>query len=445
MRTANLLTEQKLLGNIIVQPDVWHEVATDFRAEMFSDPVFRTIAETLVELTEGGKRPSSVRLYKACKSKGLDVTIDDLIKVITGHVTVRETKALLAELEDLYKRRTVYQTLLTALNKLQQEDKETDELIAEAQQAMISAFDKTGRSELKTMHHVAEKLFERQERIQSGQEPPTYSTSLVGLQTRLGGYETGTLNIIAGRPSMGKTSFMLNEGLHLAKQGLPGVIFSLEQEDIQIGRRNIANLEGIPVNYMRSRMEEKQLERFYGGLSQLRELPIKISDRRGLTVDQVCSLARVEKMRNPELKWFAVDYLQCLQFRGQSRYLDVGDAVRKLRDLAGELDVVGILLSQLNRGLENRPNKRPILADLRDSGNIEEFADTVIFLYREGYYQPGFLGEEGDWITEIQVAKNREGGGAGRRALAMFQLPYMRWIDCPSDWAESYAEALKGG
>ena len=445
MRTANLMVEQKLLGNIITQPEVWHEVATDFRPELFSDPVYRSIAGIMLELTDGGKRPSSVQLYKAFREKGLGITPDDLIGVLSGHVTIRETKSLMSELEDLYKRRTVYQTLLAALDRLQQEDKETDALIAEAQQAMIDAFDKTGRSELKTMHHVAEKLFARQERIQAGEEPPTYPVSLVGLQTLLGGFESGSLNIVAGRPSMGKTSFLLNEALHWAQMGLPGIIFSLEQEDLQIGRRNLANLEQMPVNIMRRKMDEKHLDKFYAGLSKLRDLPIKISDRRGLTVDQICSLSRVEKMRTANLRWIGIDYLTMisLDYR-KSHHLAIGDAVKKLRDLAGELDVFIVLLSQLNRGLENRNDKRPTMPDLRESGAIEESADTILFLYREGYYNPDFLGsEKGDWITEIEVAKNREGGGAGRRALAMFQQPYMHWIDCPSDLAEKYMKKVK--
>ena len=444
-RTMNLLVEQRLLGNIMLWPEVWNEIATDFRPELFSDPTYRKVAEVMIDITEGGNRPSSVRLYKEFRERGLGITPDDLITLTKGHVTTKETKTLLAELEDLYKRRTVYKTLLTTLEKLEQEDKDTDELIAEAQQAMIEAFDKTGRSELATMHDVCEDLFKRQEKIQAGEMPPTYPVSISGLQTLLGGYEPGSLNIIAGRPSMGKTSLMLNECLHWAKMGLPGVIFSLEQQRVQIGQRNIANLENVPVSYLRGKLDQHYLDKFYSGLSKLRDLPIKISDRRGLTADQICSLARVEKMRTPNLKWIAVDYLTAISFNPkQPQHLAVGDAVLKLRNLAEELDVFVVLLSQLNRSVETEKDKRPIKAHLRDSGNIEEYADTILFLYREGYYKPDFLGSKiGDWITEIEVAKNRQGGNDGRSALALFNQPYMQWENCPSDWAERYMEKVK--
>ncbi len=444
-RDINLLAEARLLGNIIKQPEVWFEVAPDFRAELFSDPAYRAIAEIIIDLTTGGQRPSSVKIYNEMVKRNVGLTIDDLLEVVSAHVTVSETKSLLAELEDLWKRRTVYQTLLSALNELKNEDKPTDELIAFAQQKMIEAFNQTGRSELKSMQDVCEALFLRQEAIQRGELLPVYPLNLTGLQSLLGGYETGSLNIIAARPSMGKTAFLLSECLGWAQRGLPGIIFSLEQEDVQIGQRNIANLEGIPVSYLRARLDEKQLDGFYSGLSRLRELPIKISDKRGLTADQICSIARVEKMRNPDLKWVAVDYATTIAFDPrQPRYLAVGDAALKLRNLAEEIGVFVVLLSQLSRAVEARNDKRPTMADLRESGNLEEFADTVIFLYREGYYRPGFLDcPEGDWITEIEVAKNRQGGNAGKRTLALFEQPTMRWLNCPSDLAEKYMKKVK--
>ena len=132
-RNINLLAEARLLGNIIKQPEVWYEVAPDFRAELFSEPAYRSIAEIVIHLTDGGQRPSSVKIYNEMHKRQVGLTVEDLLDVVSSHVTIKETKSLLGELEDLWKRRTVYQTLLTALNKLQQDDKETDQLIAEAQ------------------------------------------------------------------------------------------------------------------------------------------------------------------------------------------------------------------------------------------------------------------------------------------------------------------------
>lgn len=445
MKINDLMAEQRLLGNIIVQPEVWHEVAAEFKPELFSEPELRTIAQIMVDITRNGKRPSSTTLYREFQKRNIAITPKDLANLVSTYVTAKETKALLEDLIDLYKRRTVYRSLMAALKNLEASDKPTDELIAEAQQAMIDAFSQTGNSDLKTMQDVCEALFIQQELIQQGNQPPIYPLKLAGLQNLVGGFEAGSINIIAARPSMGKTAFMLSEAIGWAQKGLPGVIFSLEQKDTQIGQRNLANVEEIPVSYLRSKLDEHYLDKFNTGLSKLRDLPIKISDRRGLTADQVCSLARLEKMRNPGLKWVAVDYLTCLKFDPrQPQHLAVGDAVLKLRNLAEEIDVFVVLLSQLNRSVETRHNKRPTKADLRDSGNIEEYADSILFLYREGYYNPDFLGAEmGNWITEIEVAKNRQGGNDGKRTLAMFRQPYMQWYDCPSEWAEKYMDYIR--
>jgi replicative DNA helicase len=118
--------------------------------------------------------------------------------------------------------------------------------------------------------------------------------------------------------------------------------------------------------------------------------------------------------------------------------------VRKLRDLAEELGIFILLLSQLSRAVESRDNKRPQMSDLRESGNIEEFADVIIFLYRESYYKRGFLGAEiGDLIVEINLSKNRQGPNAGRRTLALFRHGLMQWEPCPTDLEESYETYAK--
>lgn len=446
-RMADLVLEGRLLGCILVHPDTWAEVAADFQPDMFSDPGYREVAQIMVDLTSNNKKLSTVSIYREMEKRGLALSGDDLRSLIDQVITPKETRALMEELIDLYKRRTVYQTLTKAISDLQSNDKPTDELIAGAQQAMVDAFTKSGATELISMQQVAQKMFETQTKVQAGEEVPTYPFSLPGFQTLSGGVEKGSLIVIAGRPSMGKTSFLLSEAIAWAQKGWGGVIFSLEQKDTQIGRRSLASMQEIPVGYLRKRLDAHYLNKFNTGLTELSQLPIKISDRRGLTVDQICSMARVEKMRNPELHWVAVDYLQVvsLDHRHRSRVDGIGDVVLKLRNLGEEIDVWVALLSQLNRGVEARENKRPVMSDLRDSGNIEEFADIVMFLYREGYYRPNFLGtERGDWVTELILAKNREGGSDNRRSLALFNKPYMKWSDCPSDLAERYqAEMLK--
>ncbi|HLT57817.1 MAG TPA: DnaB-like helicase C-terminal domain-containing protein, partial [Limnochordales bacterium] len=161
------------------------------------------------------------------------------------------------------------------------------------------------------------------------------------------------------------------------------------------------------------------------------QLPIKIVDRRGLTVSEIRAKARKVKAEEPNLGLIIIDYLQLIKppaATNKNWALVVGDIVREIRDLAGELEVPIILLSQLNRGVESRDNKRPVMSDLRDSGNIEEFADVVIFLYRDDYYYPERAREQGtEGLVEVIFAKQRK--GETRTVQLRFIKEYTRFID----------------
>jgi replicative DNA helicase len=154
-------------------------------------------------------------------------------------------------------------------------------------------------------------------------------------------------------------------------------------------------------------------------------------DKRGLTVAEIRAKARRFKAENPNLGLIVIDYLQLIKPPAQSNRswaLIVGEIVRELRDLAGELDVPLILCSQLNRGVESRDNKRPMMSDLRDSGNIEEFADVVMFLYRDDYYNPDLAKEKGtEGIAEVIFAKQRK--GATGVVYLRFIREYTRFIE----------------
>ena len=214
-KIADSYLETRILGNIIVRPDSWYEIASDFDPKYFSDPELATIAKIMVDVTKAGRRPSSTALLREFQKNNIKTTPKDLIDIIGGFITVKDTKPLMRELIDLYKRRTVYQTLGRVLNSLEKVDKPTDELIASAQQAMIDAFSQTGGGELASMHDVCDELFSRQVMIQNGETPPVYPLNLAGLQGLMGGLESGSLNIVAGRPSMGKTSFNIPIPNHL--------------------------------------------------------------------------------------------------------------------------------------------------------------------------------------------------------------------------------------
>lgn len=235
-------------------------------------------------------------------------------------------------------------------------------------------------------------LLRRREGLEDAYGLSVRYPSIDGMTT--GGFRKRDLIILAARPSMGKTALALNMAVNVAKREIPVLIFSLEMDDEQIGGDRIVLSElfarkqgaqdAVSSYEYQTRLSDEQFLLTQKVFNELYHLPIAISDKRGgLTITEIKSHARKFKAENPGLGLIIVDYLQLIKppdNPNRSWTLIVGEMVRELRDLAGgELDVPVMLLSQLNRGVESRENKRPMLSDLRDSGNIEEFADVVMF------------------------------------------------------------------
>src|SRR5690606_20096539 len=257
------------------------------------------------------------------------------------------------------------------------------------------------------------------------------------------GFKKGDLIIVAARPSMGKTSLVLNWACNVAKsrERTPVLIFSLEMDDVQIGDRLVISelyrykqhgkTVEITADDYQTKLDDDKFARTVSIFNELYNLPIKVVDRRGMTVAEIRAYARKVKAEEPNLGLIIIDYLQLIKPPANTNKnwaLVVGDIVRELRDLAGELEVPIILLSQLNRSVENRDNRRPVMSDLRDSGNIEEFADVIIFLYREDYYYPERAKENGtEGIVEVIFAKQRR-GPTGTVKLKFYK-EYTRFVD----------------
>ncbi len=226
-----------------------------------------------------------------------------------------------------------------------------------------------------------------------------------------GGTEPGDLVIIAARPSMGKTQLALDVADHLAvKKHRRVMIFSLEMSSRQL----MARLAGARSNLdtRRATMTREEQTELLKAMGELEESGLIIDDRGGVTIGQLRARARQEHLKEP-LTAIVLDYLQLLdegkRTDGDSRDAMIGEWTKGLKKLARELEVTVYALSQLNRGVEQRVNKRPMMSDLRESGNIEQDADIICFLYREEYYERDRTPEDKKGIAELIVAKNRNG------------------------------------
>ncbi len=256
---------------------------------------------------------------------------------------------------------------------------------------------------------------------------PGVPSGFYDLDAHTSGFGRSDLIIVAGRPSMGKTSFALNIAHNIAKNGLGVAIFSLEMSKEQLAQRLLASEAQIESNRLRGgRVSQEDLERLALSLGTLSELPIYIEDTGNIGVAQMRSLLRrLIAEQKVELGLVLIDYLQLMEGSdSNNRVQEISRITRGLKILAKEINVPVIALSQLSRAVEARNNKRPMMSDLRESGSIEQDADLIIMLYRDEYYNPDTV-DRG--VAEVNIAKHRNGPTGTVKLL--FKSEYTKFLN----------------
>lgn len=252
----------------------------------------------------------------------------------------------------------------------------------------------------------ADKAKNRIEQLRDSVDMPGFSTGLRDLDFLIGGLQGGDLIIVAGRPGSGKTALMIGISSFIAMNGGNVGIFSYEMEGTKLVDRIAADLSDTDLQYLRTaQVPEEKIEPLYSAYGAIAELPIWIDDSGRGNIGYLLGKSKQLSLQN-RLDVLCVDYLQLIpDHKKDTRNNILGEITQRFKNLAMELSVPIILLSQLNRAVESRDNKRPILADLRDSGNIEQDADIVLFVYRPEMYDPSATSDE----AELIIAKNRYG------------------------------------
>lgn len=240
------------------------------------------------------------------------------------------------------------------------------------------------------------------------------------------GWQDSDLIIIAARPSMGKTALAFRFALNMGKQGIPGLIFSLEMSKRQCVMRMAAMESGINIQKFRNgRLESGDWSLLNNAASRISEMPIFIMDKPSLHYNKIRRISR-KRYKTDGIRYVFVDHLQLAKGDyPKDPFNDTGSITGPMKALAKELEMPVFVLSQLNRDLEKRKDKRPIMADLRNSGNIEQDADIVMFIYRDEYYSKEHSNEPG--IAQVNVAKQRNGPPG---------MVKMFWKDTSADFAE---------
>lgn len=441
----DLDAERQILGILIKYPHQVDKVIDRLRPSHFYDLAHRRVYEIIVELYNKQGRISYTQIYNVLRNDRItDSPAELLISLTESFVSLSELEpsiAILQHQEGI--RRLVKATDTIKALALDPKQDDLDEIQARAQELIFAATQKQNvdgddaKNLLEVLNKCYLNLLKRREGLEDSYGLSVRYPSIDGMTT---GFKKKDLIILAARPSMGKTALALNMAVNVAKRDIPVLIFSLEMDDEQIGDRIVlgelfrhkqaGEFEITSYEYQ-TKLSDEQFIRTQQVFNDLYHLPIIIVDKRGLTTSEIRAKARKVKAENPDLGLIVIDYLQLIKpptDSNRSWTLIIGEIVRELRDLAGELDVPIILLSQLNRSVESRENKRPMMSDLRDSGNIEEFADVIIFLYREDYYYPDLAQQNGtEGLVEVIFAKQRK-GPTGTVQLR-FIKEYTRFID----------------
>ena len=309
--------------------------------------------------------------------------------------------------------------------------------LAAAQSAIMTISEDAAPKRPQTIREVLVRAVAAIERRGEGTDS-AMSTGFDDLDRRLsGGFRRGNLIIIAGRPGMGKTALAAGMAFNAACAGVPTLFLSMEMADTELADRLVAIAGRVPLDdILAGNMEGDSGDRILAGTAKLHELPLVIDEQGGLTFFEIASKARSVKRRHG-LALLIIDYLQLATSDngGDTRNSQIEGITRGLKALAKELQIPIIALSQLSRKVDERPNKRPVLSDLRESGAIEQDADIVMMCYRDEYYRP----DSPDIGTaEIIVAKNRQG------ATGMARLAYIanqtRFQTLDHDWRPATQE-----
>lgn len=400
----SLSAEQAVLGGALLSNDALDAI-TWLSAEHFYRADHRTIYAEILRLHGAGQAVDVVTLGERL-SRSSEIEFAYLHELATQTLSAANIAHYAGIVRDYAQRRA-----LAALASEMQEQagsKEQPRAVVDFAQAKLEAIVSVavGTDPVRASDDVSRYVTEFKRRA-AGEGPKAISTGLVDLDRQLGGgLRPGQLVILAGRPKMGKTALALNIALNMST-GHNGLFCSMEMPRDELIDRCAAVLGGIPLRKIVDprQMADKDWESFERAMELFGQRKLSFDDQGALTIMDVRAKARMTKRRHG-MDFMFIDYLQLMEGEGDSRNAQIENITRGLKALAKELEIPIVLLSQLNRQLEQRPNKRPMPSDLRDSGAIEQDCDIAMFVYRDEVYHE-YSQDKG--ICEVSIPLNRQG------------------------------------
>ena len=438
----SLEAEQAVLASILLNNDLMNEVVEVLRPDDFYQGGHRRLFSVMVELYERGRAIDQLTLDEALSARGASGEVGG-ISYLSELIHSVPTTANAAEYARLVKEKAILRKMIAVAQQIAnsafQGVAEVDDFLDRTEQAVFAIAEEKIKPSYYSMAEMGkeamreiEKLYEKKELITG------VPSGFRDLDGRTAGFQRSDMIVIAARPGMGKTAFSLNVALHAAlRNGLPVAIFSLEMSRQQLALRMICS--EARVNFQRLRtgyLAQDEINRIVAAVGRLSEAQIFCDDSGVLTALELRAKARrLKKDKNVGL--IIVDYLQLMRGAGarggqDNRVQEISEISRSLKALAKELEVPVIAISQLNRGVESRTDRRPQMADLRESGAIEQDADLILFIYREEMYSKADTPEDKKGKAEIIIGKQRN-GPMGTVHLA-FLDQYTRFEDLARDY-----------
>ena len=410
--------EQAVLGGLMLAPEAYDRINDKLTANDFYRRDHQLIYRAIAELAEKNRPFDAVTLGEWFESQGhMDLVAGGAYLVELASTT--PSAANIAAYAEIVRDKAVMRQLIEVGTEIvndafQPEGKESDEMLAIAEQKVFAIAEQgaRGRTDFVAMNDALKDAFEvLRVRSESGGTVTGLPTGYTEFDMMTAGLQPTDLVILAARPAMGKTTFALNIAEYAAIKSKKAVaVFSMEMSAGQLAMRLISSVGRINATRLRTgQLEDEDWSRVTSAIRILKDqAKVFIDDTPGLSPDVLRSKARRLK-REHDLGLIVIDYLQLMSVPGnnENRATEISEISRSLKGLAKELNVPVIALSQLNRSLETRTDKRPVMADLRESGAIEQDADMIVFINRDDYYNKEPSPDKG--LAEIIIGKQRSG------------------------------------
>lgn len=411
--------EQSVLGGLLLDNSAWDKIADFVRPEDFYRYDHRLIFQHIARLISGSRPADVITVFESLSSANKAEEIGGL-SYLNALAQNTPSAANIRRYAEIVRDRGILRKLISVSDDISgaafnPQGKEVKQMLDEAESKIFAIAEEGSRGTqgFQEIQPLLTQVVERIDELYNRENPNDITgvpSGFVDLDRMTSGLQPGDLIIVAGRPSMGKTAFSVNIGEHVATDsGLPVAIFSMEMGGTQLAMRMLGSVGRLDQHRLRTgRLNDEDWPRLTHAIQKMNDAQIFIDETPALTSIELRARSRRLARQCGKLGLIIVDYLQLMSANapGENRATEISEISRNLKGLAKELNCPVIALSQLNRSLEQRPNKRPVMSDLRESGAIEQDADLILFIYRDEVYNPDSP-EKG--MAEIIIGKQRNG------------------------------------